>query len=129
MLYLLSHPMERPVARALAGALEARGLRVNWEGLLKPGDSWEEWDGAALSDSAVVVALLPPGYEARGPFAYRVEKALERAAADGGPALVAVLLDGLEAPAAFEGRVCIPGGDPAEIAARILAASPDSGAA
>ena len=120
MLYLLSHPMERPTARALAGALEARGLRVNWEGLLKPGDSWEEWDGAALSASAVVVALLPPGYEARGAFAYRVDKALERARVEGGPALVAVLLDGQEAPGAFAGRLCLPWSDAARVAEQIL---------
>ena len=128
MLYLLSHPMERPVARALAEALGARGLTVNWEGLLKPGDSWEEWDGAALRDSAVVVALLPRGYEARSSFAYRVDKALERAGAEGGPALVAVLLDGVAAPEALAGHPCLPWGEPGETAARIVAAAPTGGA-
>jgi len=128
VLYLLSHPMERPVARALADALGARGVTVDWEGLLRPGDSWEEWDGAALDGSAVVVALLPSGYEARDSFAYRVDKALERADAEGGPPLVAVLLDGLAAPAALAKHPCVSWGEAAETAARILAAAPVGGA-
>jgi hypothetical protein len=122
MLYLLSHPMERPAARALAEALESRGASVAWEGQIKQGESWESWDAEALAESRAVVALLPAGYEARSMFAYRVEKALERAAAGG--VLVAVLL-GDQAPSeALESLPVVRWGEAAEVARQVLEAAP-----
>jgi len=133
MLYLLSHPTERPAVRELVAALREHftDLTVAWEGQIPAGESWETWDAQTLRESQVVVGILTPDYPERDLFAHRVDRALKRAAAGDCP-LVPLLVGDWGGPppaelAPWRPLAWAPGQPVDALVARVLEARPGLG--